>query len=674
MFGIVSLFVMVLLLATVIIPAVDNSYERETMDNPDPTLSLEKYYRTIFFNTALDLEVTDAGDDQIAVRSDSDTQTVDFGPMIITAADNSTIFIDDYDHIICAWSDQGYLDYEYLTLPVTAVTSGDIVTISSNGSSFTIPKPNEYLYKPQTSGQYGSYDHGDLWTSMHIAVGFFAEPVYNELSYSGLLNQHITESDGKLQSITWDNTAEPQVNVLESRIVLPEPQIIEPEQNINVLRGVPTPTYSDGDWGYNLDGDAATIVSYSGSPGNITVPATVGGYDVVAIGVGTLDNTVFDPAVIINSTVTIPGSIKTINTSAFKGCSGLTSVTLNEGLETINNVAFRDCTGLTSITIPSTVTTLGSGVFMGCSGLTSMTLNEGLTSIGQSCFQNCTSLTSITIPSTVTTLGLYCFRYDTGLTSVTLNEGLTTLNSVFVGCSGLTTVSIPSTVTNLNTAFQNCTGITSMTVHNGVSNLASTFNGCTGLTSVILDADGALTAVGSQSIFYGCTSLTDVTIKDGVNMLGQYAFRGCTALKSITIPSNVETLGNGIFYGCTSLSHVRLSEGLKTISQYAFQNCTTLKSITIPSTVTSIGGSALKTTPVMEQILNLSSLTITTSMTGAPLPAVDDHIDAAAYIAFKEPSVLKPGSQYNAFISIIPIVVVLLILVGAAVLIISRRE
>ena len=671
--GFVSIFVVIVLFATMIIPAVENTYEKETQENPDPTLSLGKYYRTIFFDTELDLEITDAGDDQITVKSGTDTQTADFGPMIITAADNSSIFIDDYDHIICTWYEAGSMDYQFLELPITAVTSGDDIAIDSNGNTFTIPKPVEWLYKPISSGEYGSYDHGDLWTSMHIAAGYFAEPAYNGTTYSGLLNEHITESDGKLQSITWDNTTVPEDNNLQGRIILPEPQLTLPEQNINILGVVPTPTYTDGDWGYNLADDKATIVSYSGSAGNITVPATVGGYDVVALGLGTSNNTVFDPDVILNSTLTIPGSIKTINNYAFKGCTGLTAVTLNEGIESIGNYSFHSCSGLSSVTIPSSVISIGDGAFFSCSNLVSVTLNEGLVSINQYCFMNCTSLASFTTPSTVTTIGYNCFKGCTGLTAVTLNEGLTTLRGAFINCSNLTSINVPTTVTDLNSAFQNCTSLSSISVTGAVSNYQLTFDGCTGLISATINANGALTNNISQQIFRGCSSLADVTIMDGVNMLGSYAFSNCTALKSITIPSGVKTIGDYVFNGCTSLQHIRLSEGLDTISRYVFQGCSSIKSITIPSSVTSIGANALRSAAI-EQILNLSSLTITTSMTGSPLPAIDDHIDAAAYIAMKEPTILVPDSQYNGMLAVIPIAIALVILAAAAFMIMSKRD
>ena len=110
-------------------------------------------------------------------------------------------------------------------------------------------------------------------------------------------------------------------------------------------------------------------------------------------------------------------------------------------LTTIGDSAFRRCSGLTSITIPASVTSIGDYAFSGCSGLTSIDLSKatGLTTIGNDAFYGCKSLTSISIPSSVTSIG----------------------GDAFYGCSGLTSISIPSSVTSIGeAAFSGCSGAT----------------------------------------------------------------------------------------------------------------------------------------------------------------------------------------------------------------------
>ena len=73
--------------------------------------------------------------------------------------------------------------------------------------------------------------------------------------------------------------------------------------------------------------------------------------------------------------MTIPDSVTSIGSWAFKGCKGLTSVTIGNGVTSIGYSAFEGCTGLTSVTIPDSVTSIGNGAFYGCTGLTSIAFN-----------------------------------------------------------------------------------------------------------------------------------------------------------------------------------------------------------------------------------------------------------------------------------------------------------
>ena len=60
----------------------------------------------------------------------------------------------------------------------------------------------------------------------------------------------------------------------------------------------------------------------------------------------------------------IPNSVTSIGSSAFRECSGLTSVSIGNSVTSIGNYAFSDCSGLTSVTSLNIIPpTLGSRVF-----------------------------------------------------------------------------------------------------------------------------------------------------------------------------------------------------------------------------------------------------------------------------------------------------------------------
>ena len=141
------------------------------------------------------------------------------------------------------------------------------------------------------------------------------------------------------------------------------------------------------------------------------------------------------------TSVTIPNSVTSIGDYTFCGCSGLTSITIPSSVMSIGESAFSDCDGLTSVIIPNSVKSIESGTFSTCNGLTSVTIPNSVTRISSYAFMDCTNLTSITIPNSVTSIGVWAFRRCSGLTSVTIPNSVTSIgSSAFEGCSGLTTI------------------------------------------------------------------------------------------------------------------------------------------------------------------------------------------------------------------------------------------
>ena len=113
------------------------------------------------------------------------------------------------------------------------------------------------------------------------------------------------------------------------------------------------------------------------------------------------------------------------------------------------------------------------------------------------------------------------------------------------------------------------------------------------LTGAITDADGtayAITALG-QRAFIG-HKFAAITLPDGLESIGNYAFYGCTSLAAIDIPASVTSIGENVFYDCTSLTAVTLHDGLQSIGDYAFYGCTSLKDVTLPAGLQSIGDNA----------------------------------------------------------------------------------
>ena len=97
---------------------------------------------------------------------------------------------------------------------------------------------------------------------------------------------------------------------------------------------------------------------------------------------------------VIQSTVNgIP--VTYIGSSAFSGCTSLTTVTIPDNVETIRAHAFSGCTSLTAVTIPDHVTFILDDAFEGCTSLTAITIPEGC-AIYRNAFFGCTALQTVT--------------------------------------------------------------------------------------------------------------------------------------------------------------------------------------------------------------------------------------------------------------------------------------
>lgn len=79
-----------------------------------------------------------------------------------------------------------------------------------------------------------------------------------------------------------------------------------------------------------------------------------------------------------------------------------------------------------------------------------------------------------------------------------------------------------------------------------------------------------------------------ITIPEGTEKIGPYAFAGISCLKEVTIPQGVEIIDVYAFAQCSSLERITIGEGMTEIGYSAFVYCKSLKEIAFPSSLKKI--------------------------------------------------------------------------------------
>lgn len=261
-------------------------------------------------------------------------------------------------------------------------------------------------------------------------------------------------------------------------------------------------------------------------------------------------------------TLTIPASVKRIETSAFEGCEYLQEIHFSEGLEEIGGCAFQDCTSLRSIELPQSVKSIRGCAFRNCEKARTLSIPSKLTTIKLETFRNI-GVEELVIPAAVTAIGgsaFYGFRY---LKRVRFLGKPQLEKNVFIFCGNLESIELPDNMEEIP---------------------AGLLQGCEALKK--LDIPPKVKRIGEGSFMRA--GLVEVKLPQSVTQIGKNAFMGMKNIQTIVLPAGVTDIGNGAF-AVTSITKMVLPEGLGEIGDDVFSCSRELRSVYIPASVQSIG-------------------------------------------------------------------------------------
>ena len=315
----------------------------------------------------------------------------------------------------------------------------------------------------------------------------------------------------------------------------------------------------------------------------------------------------YSGSVTIPETVTYNGttySVTSIGSSAFYGCSGLTSITIPNSVTSIGQYAFEGCKTLTSVTIPNSITSIGEGAFWDCSALTSVTIPNSVTSIGEGAFGG-TNLTSfICYSPSLTSFGTY-------LNTQPLLDTIVAPAALF-DIEEADWASAPKHVRYARVIAGELTENAFGVIHRSYKTLK------------VLDLEAATNTSIADEAFKGCYNLDSLYLPSNLTYIPYMAIADCKSLKSIIIPATVEEIDNSAFENCRCLqsiifegsasaqgpAHYAAASGssLWRIGSWAFYNCHQLQELTIPEGVTEIGDAAFYGCTYLEDMVLPSTI------------------------------------------------------------------
>ena len=349
--------------------------------------------------------------------------------------------------------------------------------------------------------------------------------------------------------------------------------------------------------------------------------------------------------------VTLPDTLKSIDTQSFDGCSTLTIVNIPKNVEKIGRLALANCTSLQTVNYNAINATVDTGdiysrPFENSSSITGFELvigddvtiipnylcyqskyrtnerivnkitfgeNSKCKTIGNNAFTRC-YLASLELPSSLTKIDNTAFSINNSIRELVIPENVTTIGkNAFQQWSELRNIYLPASLTSIGTAiFKYCKNIESFNIDDK-NTVYCVENQCLinkkthalvhGCKNSIIPKGGIVISI-DEGAFSGAQDLYSIEIPSGVSVIKSETFAECSGLTEVILPNTIQKIEAQAFYQCNALSDIILPTSLAEIKSYAFAYCNSITEIVIPESVTSLGSG------LFTNCINLKKVTI----------------------------------------------------------------
>lgn len=380
----------------------------------------------------------------------------------------------------------------------------------------------------------------------------------------------------------------------------------ENNKNLNIQpSGKPAVLYSAEDYldteNLTFDAETGSITGYNGMNTRLTIPESIDGVPVKAIGKRALWE---DPLL---GYVTLPEGLEYVGEDAFSITDTLKYVEFPSTLKTIDKKGFSSYRGF-RLDLPDSLEYIGEEAFSYFSVETDLIIPEGVKKLGPGAFSAASRLQRVFLPSSLEKIGDNCFSRSP-ITYVYM-EGLELpeiSDTAFDKCEYLRDIDLNEKCTKQQMldvqALVDAQGLECRVWRNQNTEVEyARFS-----VEELPDDPSKLYLTGYEKEAAKVRSYDTYTIGEedkGVVGIADGALKGDQTITYFAVPHNDEFVYVGKeAFADSIVEHVDLFDSVTSIGAEAFRNCAQLKEITIPASVTEIGSRAFAGTSLSEFVI-----------------------------------------------------------------------